>query len=496
MPSSIELDIGPVPSPRRQGRARDAAAGPAPFRILALGDFSGASTGRRGALSERRPVRIDVDAFDAVFARLAPTAEIAGLRDASGAPLRIALAAFEEFGADALLARLPAPAAPSAHGVAAEAEASGRPAPAAAEDAAATLRRLLGGNVPDSAPARAGTVAPGPAQRADAAVDRFIRRLVGETAVTGPLPAPAADADAGVGAARTNAALLRHVLRDPAWRHLECAWRGVDRFVRELDAHEGDVRLELLDCRADELLGDLAATEGEAERSALKEAMRGDGRGCALLVSLEEFGPGVAELSLLGGLAALAAAHGAVLLAGAAPALAAVATSDDPQARASQEGRIWRALRESALGPRIALTFPRLLARLPYGPRHDPVAAFAFDELADAPGAAQHDALLWRSAALDVALLLAQGYAEGGDAGVEACVQLDDLPAFIDRSGDEPRLQAVAEAYLGERDAGLLQAAGLIALQSDRRVPHARVTAWRAIAADGAPLAGCWRRGD
>jgi type VI secretion system protein ImpC len=151
---------------------------------------------------------------------------------------------------------------------------------------------------------------------------------------------------------------------------------------------------------------------------------------------------------------------------------------------------VWRALRESALAPHVGLTFPRLLARLPYGPRHDPVAAFAFDELADAAGASLHDRLLWRSAALDAALLLAEGHTQGG---VETAVQMEDLPAFIDRSGDEPRLQAVAEAYLGEGEAGVLQAAGLITLQSDRRVPHARVTAWRSIAATGGELAGSWR---
>jgi len=286
------------------------------------------------------------------------------------------------------------------------------------------------------------------------------------------------------------ASLLRHVLRDPAWRHLEAAWRAVDRFVRELDMADGDVRLELLDCRADELLADLGACAGDPARAGLTSALKGDGRGCDLVVSLEEFGPSLAEQSLLGGLAAVATAQGAVLLAGAAPALAALATSDDPQVLAAQESRVWRALRESALAPHIGLTFARLLARLPYGPRNDPVAAFAFDELADAGAAPVHDLLVWRSAALDAALLLAQGHGQGG---VESVVQLNDLPAFIDRSGDEPRLQAVAEAYLGEGEVRALAAAGLIALQSDRRVPNARVSAWHSIAVGGGNLAGSWR---
>ena len=195
-------------------------------------------------------------------------------------------------------------------------------------------------------------------------------------------------------------------------------------------------------------------------------------------------------MSLLGGLAKLAAAHGAVLLAGAAPALAALATSDAPEVLTTPEARVWNALRASELGPHVGLTFPRLLARLPYGPRNEPVEAFAFDELADLAPAALHDGLLWRSAALDAARLLAQGYAQDG---VGTHVLLEDLPAFIDRSGDEPALQPVAEAWVGERESAALQRAGFIALQSDRRVPAARFAGWQSIAADGSALAGSWR---
>ena len=472
---AIELNIGHLPSARRQ-RGSDDGDDAAPFRIVVLGDFSGRPRARRQALAERRPVRIDIDNFESVFAHIAPFAEIAGLQDETGLALRIDLEAMEDFSADAVLARLPAQAS---------ARASASPAPARAseadaEDAAAMMKRLLGGELPAGAPARA---APPAATRTDAVVDRFIRQLVGEQIVPAA-PLPAAGANDGA------AALLRQVLRDPAWRHLECAWRAVDRFVRELDMADGQVRLELFDCRADELLADLGAVAGEPTQAALTSALKGDGRGCDLVVSLEEFGASLVELSLLGGLASVAAGQGAVLLAGAAPTLAAVACSDDAQVLASDEARVWRALRESVLARHIGLTFPRLLARLPYGPRNDPVAAFAFDELADASAASLHDRLVWRSAALDAALLLAQGHEDGG---VETRLQLDGLHAFIDRGGDEPRLQAVAEAYLGEREVKLLQAAGLITLQSDRRMPNARVSGWQAIAAGGGDLAGSWR---
>jgi hypothetical protein len=479
MPSSIELNIGHTPSPGRQ-RGSDDGDDASPFRVVVLGDFSGRPRAERGPLAERCAVRVDIDNFEAVFARFAPLAEIAGLQDKLGLALRIRLETMDGFSADALLARLPAQ--PAVAGAAAPASTPAAVVdPVDDEDGSAMMKRLLGGDLPAGAPALA--AAP-PAPRSNDVVDRFIRQLVGELPAAPPAPAVAA------GSNDAAAALLRHVLRDPSWRHLECAWRAVDRFVRGLDMADGAVRLELLDCRADEVLADLGAAGGDPARAAITSVLNGDGRGCDLVVSLEEFGPSVAELSLLGGLAAVASAQGAVLLAGAAPALAAVATSDDAQVLASSEARVWRALRESALASRVGLTFPRLLARLPYGPRNDPVSAFPFDELADASAAPLHDRLVWRSAALDAALLLARGHSDGG---VETLLQLDDLPAFIDRSGDEPRLQAVAEAYLGEREVNALQAAGLITLQSDRRVPSARVSGWRSIAAGGGDLAGSWR---
>lgn len=479
MPSSIELNVGHLPSPRRQ-RSADDGDGTAPFRILVLGDFSGRPRADREALGERRALRIDIDNFETVFARLAPCVAVSGLQDRQGQALRIELETMEDFSADAVLARLPAEVLARAGAPASPASASA--SGATTDDAAVLMQRLLGGQLPAGAPAMA--AGPAPAKgKADEVVDRLVRQLVGDASSV-PAPAPA------TGSNDVAAALLRHVLRDPSWRHLEGAWRAVDRFVRELDMADGTVRLDLLDVRADELLADLGAAAGDPAHAAIGAALKGDGRGCDVVVSLEEYGPSLPELSLLGGLAAVAAAGGAVLLAGAAPALAALAASEDAQVLASNESRVWRALRASALASHVGLTFPRLIARLPYGPRHDPVAAFPFDELADVSAASLHDHLPWRSAALDAALLLAQGYVDGG---VESRLQLPDLPAFIDRSGDEPRLQPVAEAWIGERESSVLQAAGLIALQSDRRMPHARVSAWQSIAADGHALAGSWR---
>jgi len=252
MPSSIELNIGRAPSPRRRREADDENA--APFRIVVLGDFSGRSREERAPLGERLPLRVDIDNFEAQLARLAPRAQIAGLQDKQGQPLRIEVETMEEFSADGIVARLPADAL-------ARAGASPAPTPAGpagGDDAADLMKRLLGGDLPASAPAMAAAPA---SSKPDAVVDRLIRQLIGDQLAAAPAPAPS------TGVTDAAAPVLRHVLRDPAWRHLECAWRAVDRFVRTLDMDDGQVRLELFDCRADELLADLSACGGEPAES-------------------------------------------------------------------------------------------------------------------------------------------------------------------------------------------------------------------------------------
>ena len=109
MPPSIELNIGHVPSPGRRGSSREEDDA-APFRILVVGDFSGHAAVERPPLKARRPVRVDIDKLDAVFARFAPSAEIAGMQNRAGAPLRIVLEGLDDLSADAVLARLPAEA--------------------------------------------------------------------------------------------------------------------------------------------------------------------------------------------------------------------------------------------------------------------------------------------------------------------------------------------------------------------------------------------------
>ncbi|GAP34873.1 hypothetical protein ISF6_0356 [Piscinibacter sakaiensis] len=509
------------------GRARPggepaAARGPLQrFRVLVVGDFSGRGSRREGLDTPPtfQPVRIDLDQAEAVFSRIAPRVRLA-LPQAPGTPFDVALNRFEDLEPEALFARLPllarlrdlrtrlshpatfaqaaaelradeaARAAPPAP-VPAAAPASVPASPAAAaEDDAATLARLLGGTLPPAA-------APAPAAGGVAGiVDRLVRQAVAPHVVpaTAHLQQPLIDS-----VDRALSDMLRSLLADPHWRSVEGAWRSVDRFLHGVEM-DGGVQLELVDASAADLLDALVQAGGDAAQTPLaktlaeRRATQDQATGHAVVVALYEFGPGAAELALLASLAAIAAAQGAALLASAAAELALIEGGDAWQGRAPASDPAalarWQALRGSALAPHIGLVWPRLLARLPYGRRTQPVASFAFEEWL-APHA--HEQLAWRPAALDLAALLARGFLEdGAELDPAAQVELEDLPAFIDRSGDDPRFQAVAEWFISEPQARAVSAAGVMPLLSHRSLPQAQVAGWRSISAGHSRLKGPW----
>ena len=142
------------------------------------------------------------------------------------------------------------------------------------------------------------------------------------------------------------------------------------------------------------------------------------GQGWSALIGLIQFGPSDADIGLLAALGLIASQAGAPFLADADLALA----GDDEAALAG-----WQALRRTEAAPWIALAAPRVLLRLPYGKRSDPIESFAFEEIAGPPQASQ---LLWGHASLAIALLIGRAFtAAGWDMDLDADREIGDLPA-------------------------------------------------------------------
>ncbi len=467
---SIQLGAAPM---RAQARRPGA-----PFRMLIVADLSGDAP--RPPLSERQPLRIDVDNAERVFARLAPSLSIETL---PGDRHRLSFASLEDFHPDALIARIPllgglrelaAGAAPGSTGAgAASATAPASPSPGAT---GSDFDRLIG-----RAPA------PSPAPAARTLVEDWIRGIAGQGAPAATPP----DAGRASAAQGTLALLLRQVLRDPAFRALEATWRGVQRLVADLGG-EPAVEIGVLDLRADELLEDIVAHRESLGDTVcgrcLKAAAQTPWSVIVLGGGVRADATGLVTLSALG---AIAHAFGASVLAGTS-----LQDAHTPHGAAPAPVMAWTttdalSVRRTSAAAHVALAAGRVLARLPYGRRADPIESFAFEEIDDPADPAQY---LWGNASLHLARLAARA-SLGSDGGIDLDSQgeIDDLPAFSHRDAhDEPRLRPVVETALSDEAADRWLAAGLMPVIAHASRAMARLPRWQSFADPPTPLQGPW----
>jgi predicted component of type VI protein secretion system len=478
----------------RGGAARPHRSEDAPFRLLLIGDLSArgarASEGRAPLCRplvldageiEQAPGRFEValsvevpgtaaevvrfesmDDFhpDRLFARLAAFEVPRKLRAAlaSPAPSPETFAAAEAWlqglaAAPAVMAMPPAPPA-------------GRGAPESSE---ATLERLLG-RAPAPAPGA------GRAGGATGVIDDLLADIV----------KPHVTPDVG---ARRTALLsvvdevltrqMREVLGAPRFRALEGLWRGVDRVARTLDT-DSELEIALLDADRVDLTAALPAPGGDLEASLLHRLLVADEpRGWSLIAVETPFNHSRGDLSLLAALAAVAARAGAALLA------------DLPAAVPDGDAAFWQALRGSPLADRIGLGLPRVLARLPYGKKTDPISSFPFEELPPRSGA--NPVRVWGSAAFALAQGLGAAFrADGWELDPGAAFELSDLPAHTYDDDGESRLVPTTEVAVTESAAAAMRLRGLTPLVPRVDRASARCPGISSIASSPAALSGPW----
>lgn len=515
------------------------------IRILVLGDFSGRDS--RGVIEPgegiaTRPIStVDVDTFDSVLGRVSPALLLrSGGSDDAGTS--IAVGRLEDLHPDALVDSLElmgplralrrrlldpstfeetaaelrrraaetgragsGPAGPDGESTSdlRDGSRSGRGAGSAAgpegpqtsgEDDVAILERLFGKRPADTR-ARAGG-GPGAVD-----ISRFLENIVG------PHVRAATDPDQARLVGSVDEALsqyMRAVLHHPSFQALEANWRALHWLVTNVETDE-DLRISLFDVSKTELASDLASIE-HLEGSGLHRALTraaagaergGSGRPWSLLLGAYTFGAGPDDLHLLAALGAIASQAGGPFIAGADPALAgcrSVAETPDPADWSQPSREIaerWRALRRSPSAAWIGLALPRFLLRLPYGAKTDAVERFRFEEMEHGR---DHEAYLWGNPAFACARLIAEAFRENGAGMQPGDVQeIGDLPAHTTTEAGEARMQACAEAFLGERAATALLDRGLMPLLSFRDRNAARLARFQSIADPPAPLSGPWQ---
>lgn len=369
-----------------------------PFDLWVLGDFGGTRHG--GEL-----VRVDRERFDAVVERLEVHVPIDAART-------MRVTGLESLHPDAILSAIAtvppdvAPAPPSS------------PAPTVATQSGLLDQILVGG---------------GREPAAREAVAAFARTVAEPSLRRGERLD-----DAELARRQTT---VRAVLRDPTFRCVEAAWRGLHALVWDAEV-DAPVVVRIVDVERDAAalrLAEILATPG-CDRP-------------ARVVGAYRFGPGDRDLAELERLGAVCAAAGTMFVGDAAPALLgleSIAELGDPDVRrrigVGPAAEVWHAFRAGTASEAVCLCLPRILLRLPYGAAGDPVTSMPFEELRRGD---DHDAFLWGSGAVAHARLLVRAFcADGWDADLARHDTLDGLPLYVWRDGTEEQVLPCAEVAL------------------------------------------------
>ena len=508
----IQMGVSDTPQPATAQRGT-------PFRMLIMGDFSG--RGSRdvepdAARLAAQPIAIDRDNYDEVFARLG--VEIAlPLGDGWRETVRFGeldnlhpdhivdqLGVFSELRAlrRRLLNRdLFAAAAEEVAawgGTPAEPEptpAAEAPEPPPPEGGVPLPDDLLGAVLSESSEAAADVRSRSGSDLAD----QLIRDIVAPHVV--PAPDPRQDQLVGAVDAATSAQ-LRTILHDPDFQSVESGWLSLDFLVRRLET-DTTLKLYLLDVSKADLAADLdrdALASSGLYKLLVEQALETPGGlPWSLLVGNYTFGGHVEDADLLGRLAQVAARAGAPFLAGGASVLAgcpSFAEAPDPDNWTLKleldASEAWAALRDLPDAASVALFLPRVLQRLPYGVRSNPIEAFDFEEVPDdADAAARRQAYVWGNPAFAAACLIGQAFtADGWSLRPGAPNQLDGMPLQVVRDEGDEYLLPCAELWLSERGADQMLNRGLTPVWSVKNEDRIRVGPFRSLT--GGALKGRW----
>ncbi len=210
------------------------------------------------------------------------------------------------------------------------------------------------------------------------------------------------------------------ILHHQDFKSLEGSWRGLHYLVNNTETGE-NLKIRVMNISKKEVAKTLKKFKGTAwDQSPLFKKLYeeefgmpgGQPYGC--LMGDYYFDHSAPDVETLGCIAQISAAAHAPFLTAAAPSLLNMETWQDlsnPRDLAkifgTAEYAAWKSLRESDDARYLGLTMPRVLARMPYGAKTNPVDEFAFEE--DTAGA-DHHKYVWTNAAYSMAVNVTRSF--------------------------------------------------------------------------------------
>jgi type VI secretion system protein ImpC len=240
------------------------------------------------------------------------------------------------------------------------------------------------------------------------------------------------------------------ILHHEDFQGLEAAWRGLHYLVNNTETDEM-LKIKVFNVSKKELGRTLKKFRGTAwDQSPIfkkvyeEEYGQFGGEPYGVLVGDYYFDHSPQDIQLLGDIAQVAAGAHAPFLAAAAPTVMQMDSwtelanpRDLTKIFSTPEYAAWRSLRESEDSRYVGLTMPRVLARLPYGAKTEPVEEFAFEEDTSAPESANYT---WTNAAYAMATNITRAFKMYGWTtqirGIESGGAVEGLPTHTFPSED------------------------------------------------------------
>lgn len=321
-----------------------------------------------------------------------------------------------------------------------------------------TLSRLLGDR-PLSAEQgkRDGATLSGPKKSMLEAVVRRIAENASETHAT----ESGGSQKTGDDNIQDQARLLKNLLHDKAFQRLEANWRAVDWLIHSIEPDPA-IHFYILNISR----SDLAQTRLNHEIPAtsplyhlLRDRYEREGLTDCDLIFIDEhhYGLNQDDIAALDWLGSLVGHFNGRLLAAADSSFTA------PGAGPADTAEAWREFRQRPPSTRIALLYPQVLLRLPYGSKTDPIQGFDFEELDETW---HTDELLWGNPAYAALILTIRRWMELGD-GEQASL-LTDLPAYTYKCEGEYQLQPCTKSLLRKSEIDQLLNLGLVPVIGSR----------------------------
>jgi type VI secretion system protein ImpC len=272
-------------------------------------------------------------------------------------------------------------------------------------------------------------------------------------------------------------AQVNEILHAPEFQKLESAWRGLDYLVHNSET-DALLKIKVMNVSKGEIYRNLRLYPGARwDQSPLfkriYEAEFGQlgGQPYGAIVCDYYFNHQASDIQLMRDLSKIAAAAHAPLFAGADPVLMGMDgwnelmnPRDLSKLFDTPEYAAWKGLRDQVDSRYLGLCMPRVLARVPYGAKSEPVEAFAFEEETDGHAGEKY---AWMNASYAMAVNINRAFKEFGWCtrirGVESGGEVLNLPTHTFPTDDGGvDMKCPTEIAISDRREHELAKSGLI----------------------------------